>query len=201
MSFASARASQAKKPKTPKPPKPKRTSPPKKPGEKRPTGRPSSYTEEMIEKLQEELCMRIAKRESVNAILADPHMPSWPTIYSWREKYPEFAAKLARAREMRGEARVARVDDITDDVLAGRIDPNVGRVAIQAEQWAAGRESKAYSDRIQADVSATGGTLTAANELEVARRLLFLMAQAKRSADIEDAEVIAIEGPSGDGNT
>src|SRR5690349_23374537 len=102
MSFASARAAKAKKPKTPKPPKPKRPpSPPPADGSKRPTGRPSLYTEE----LADELCVRIARRERLSTILADPHMPCQDTIYHWRQTKPGFSEKLARAREIRGEMR------------------------------------------------------------------------------------------------
>jgi hypothetical protein len=186
MSLASAQAAHKAKPKVKRPPKTKRSSLPTKPGKKRKLGRPSTYSEELVK----ELCMRIAKRESMNAVLSDPRMPSWDTIYTWREKYPEFAAKLAHAREIRGEARVARIDDITDDVLAGRIDPNVGRVAITAEQWAAGRESKAYSDRVEARLANPDGTpLQQASSLDLAKAL----AAALQSRALPAPEPIEVE--------
>jgi hypothetical protein len=195
MSFASARAAKAKKPKTPKPPKPKRPpSPPPADGSKRPTGRPSLYTEE----LADELCVRIARRERLSTILADPHMPCQDTIYHWRQTKPGFSEKLARAREIRGEMRVAMVDDLVADVLAGKLDPNVGRVAIIAEQWAASREApKAYGDRVSADVTSDGKPLQAVDASAAINALLAALPSLAPAAlpapEPLEAEAVSVE--------
>jgi hypothetical protein len=91
----------------------------------------------------------------MSVIFDDPEMPGQSLFYEWMQRQPGFAEKVARARELRGLARVARADDLVADVLAGKIDPNAGRIAILHEQWAAGREApKHYGDKV--DVTSQG---------------------------------------------
>jgi hypothetical protein len=85
----------------------------------------------------------------MSVIFDDPEMPGQSLFYEWMQRQPGFAEKVARARELRGQARVARADDLVADILAGKIEPNAGRIAILHEQWAAGREApKHYGDKI-----------------------------------------------------
>jgi hypothetical protein len=58
-------------------------------------GRPSDYDPAICEKI----CERLAKAESLLKICEDSEMPGYSTIYQWKDKHPEFAEKLARARE------------------------------------------------------------------------------------------------------
>jgi hypothetical protein len=91
----------------------------------------------------------------MSSIFDDPMMPGRDTFYDWILKRPDFHDRVARARVARGQARVAHADDLVADVLAGKIDPNAGRIAILHEQWAASREApKVYGDRV--DVTSQG---------------------------------------------
>jgi hypothetical protein len=112
--------------------------------------------------LIDELCTRIAAKERMSLIFDDPKMPGQALFYEWMAKMPGFAERVARARELRGQARVAHADDLVAGILAGKIEPNAGRIAILHEQWAAGREApKVYGDRVQADVTSDGKPLQA----------------------------------------
>jgi hypothetical protein len=86
-------------------------------------------------------------------------MPGQTLFYQWMQKQPGFAEKVARAREFRGQARVARADDLVADIIAGKLDPNAGRIAVQHEQWAASREaSRTYGDRLDARLANSDGS-------------------------------------------
>jgi hypothetical protein len=71
----------------------------------------STYTTE----LADEICERIANGETLRAICRDAHMPSWVTVYTWRKTYPQFAERLALAREIGGDAIAEEIIEITDD--------------------------------------------------------------------------------------
>jgi hypothetical protein len=109
----------------------------------------------------------------MSVIFDDLKMPSQAVFYEWMQKQPGFAERVARARELRGQARVAHADDLVADILAGKLDPNAGRIAILHEQWAAGREApKVYGDRVQADVTSDGKPLQAVDASAAIKALL-----------------------------
>ncbi len=78
------------------------------------------------------ICRRIARGEPWLELANKPGIPSYDRLYAWRNKYPEFAEALARARLMAAEVRadqaVQAAEAITVDTLA------VGRVKIAAYQ-------------------------------------------------------------------
>lgn len=78
---------------------------------KRKRGRPSRYTEE----LAAEIISRIAQGETLRAICREDPMPSWNTVYAWRESVPGFSERLARARDDGEEAIAQECMDIADD--------------------------------------------------------------------------------------
>ena len=115
MSLTSARAAHKAKPKIKKTPKVPLPTPKPQPGTKKGRGRPSAYSPEIAERL----CERIAMREPLSKITCDDDMPCESTIYKWRAHYPEFAEKVARAREHRALARADYMDEVVDDVRFG----------------------------------------------------------------------------------
>jgi hypothetical protein len=62
---------------------------------RKPTGRPSSYTFEIAE----EICERLSSGQSLLQICQDEHMPARVTVYRWAEANEAFRNKFARARE------------------------------------------------------------------------------------------------------
>ena len=118
------------------------------PPQKRGGGRTSSFDQAVAD----ELCQRVAVREPLHKVCADPRMPCEVTVYKWRQQFPEFAKKYARAREARAESRADRIDQYIDDVKAGTLDPNQARVMIEAEKWQSSKEQpKRFGDRVPAD--------------------------------------------------
>jgi hypothetical protein len=135
------------------------------PPQKRGGGRPSSFDQAVAD----ELCQRVAVREPLHKVCADPRMPCEVTVYKWRQQFPEFAKKYARAREARAESRADRIDQYIDDVKAGTLDPNQARVMIDAEKWQSSKEQpKRFGDRVELDTPADGGIAKAVAVSQVA---------------------------------
>jgi len=119
--------------------------------QKRGRGRPSSYTPE----LAEAICERIAAGELVSEACAEFGVTRLALV-GWAEKYPDFGALYARARE-------AQADACFEFALkAGRIatpaDAQSQRLRHDAEKWAAAKlRPRAYSDKHQHEVSGPDG--------------------------------------------
>ena len=75
---------------------------------KRPVGRPSKYTPEMVELI----CERVATHECGLTRLTELYddIPDRVTINIWRRKYPEFRSKYA-------QAKCEQLEFITEDIL------------------------------------------------------------------------------------
>jgi len=76
-----------------------------------PTGRPSSYSEEIAD----EICNRLALGESLIQMCKDEHLPSRETVRTWIIAFPSFSAKYARAREEQQEHHAEEILAIADD--------------------------------------------------------------------------------------
>ena len=67
---------------------------------------------------------------------------------------PEFVEQYARAKDQSAHAHSERILEIVDRVLDSDVNPNAGRVAIDALKWTAARmQPKRYGDRIEANLS------------------------------------------------
>lgn len=77
--------------------------------------RPTSYTPA----LADEICERLAAGETLRDICRDEHIPSFRSVYRWRESNAEFSARFALAREIGG-------DVIAEQALAIADTPQVG---------------------------------------------------------------------------
>jgi hypothetical protein len=158
---------------------------------KRKVGAPTIYTEA----LAREICERVALRESLATICRDEHMPCERQVYLWQKKHPDFAQELARARADRAAARADRIDELVDMLTAGKLAPDAARVAIQAEQWQAGKEQPAvYSDRAQVDITSAGKPLASASDLDIAKALAHALAARALPAPVPlDAEAMPVK--------
>jgi hypothetical protein len=64
-----------------------------------PPGRPLRYTQA----LGEAVCGRIAEAAGLEAICAEPGMPSQATVYKWLARHDAFAAAYRRARQVQAD--------------------------------------------------------------------------------------------------
>jgi len=100
-------------------------------------GRPSSYSEEIADKIVDRLM-----EASIRKVCEEEGMPDRNTVNRWMLIHPEFAAKCARAREIRAAAYVEETIEIADQPAPtnafGSVDGGAvqdKKVKIAARQW------------------------------------------------------------------
>jgi hypothetical protein len=81
------------------------------PAQKRPRGRPTTRTPE----ISAEIVERLSRGETLLSICRDEHMPPDSTVRNWTLLYPEFAAEVARARELGYDAIAESCLEIVDE--------------------------------------------------------------------------------------
>lgn len=74
-------------------------------------GRPSSYTQEIADKICEELSLG----KSLRTVCKLDDMPSVATIFNWFRTYPQFLEQYARAKQESADAMADEILDISDD--------------------------------------------------------------------------------------
>jgi hypothetical protein len=104
------------------------------------TGRPSSYTEE----LGDRICELLAEGVSLRQITLMDGMPTWGTVMDWAFEggrgahHPSFSIKFARAKRIGTHAMAEEVREISDDArydtkLVGRD----GDIEVADAEWIA----------------------------------------------------------------
>lgn len=122
--------------------RPAKTSPKNQPAPKKPLGRPSTYSEEMADKI----CEEIAQGAALYILCLKDGYPAERTVYQWLEKRPDFAQKYARARDRQQDRCVDEMIVIAD----GCRDPNKARIQIDARKWRASKLApKKYGDKLE----------------------------------------------------
>lgn len=123
---------------------------------KHPGGRPTIYKPELVSTLLQ----RLSSGESLRKITADPDMPSHDAVYSWLQRYPEFAEQYTRAREEQAETLadeiVALADEepvqVVDDKGIARVDSGWvqwQKNRVEARKWVAAKlKPKKYGERV-----------------------------------------------------
>ena len=101
-------------------------------------------------------------------------------FYGQLAKNRELSERYARARETRADARAEAIDDLAQRVIAGEIDPNAARVAMDAQKWLTARENpKRYGEKL--DV--TGVPSSSVNVLLSTRDKLKRLKRAREESD------------------
>jgi hypothetical protein len=122
--------------------------------EKRKVGRPSLYSEALVETI----CNRIAAGESMRSVCRSEGMPDRQTVLNWLDTHEEFSAKYARARLHQADSVDDDIVDMLDEVKTGTLDPQAARVLLAGYQWRASKLSpKKYGDRVDLTHSAPDG--------------------------------------------
>lgn len=119
------------------------TQKPKKP--KNPPHRPSEYTQEVADKL----CEQITEGKSLRTICKADDMPSIATIFNWHRSQPGFLEQYTRAKDEQADTLSEDIQEIASKTLKGEYDPQASRVAIDAYKWTASKlKPKKYGDKI-----------------------------------------------------
>lgn len=58
------------------------------------------FTDERKAEIKDEICNRISDGEPLRVICREPGMPSWRTVYQWKEDDENFSSRFAHAREL-----------------------------------------------------------------------------------------------------
>jgi hypothetical protein len=117
------------------------------------TGRPSTYTAE----LGERICAAIAtSSDGLEKICAEHDgFPNAGTVYQWAVSRPEFAEMYVRAREAQGHYQA----DLALQEATSATDAALGRLAYDARKWHAGRLApRVWSDSQQVRLANHDGT-------------------------------------------
>jgi hypothetical protein len=134
---------------------------------KGPGGRPTDYSEELVNSL----CSQIALGNSLRKICEAEDMPCIATIYVWFQKHPGFIEQYARAKGDSGDSDADKIEEIAEKVLSGVYEPAAARVAIDAFKWTASKKiPKKYGDRQHIEHSGKIGLADLTNE-ELAKKL------------------------------
>ena len=107
------------------------------------------YTPEM----GDEICRAVESGKTLAQICADPAMPVYETVLSWRKLVPEFQAAYLAAREASAEA--CEHNAIREVELAyDRDSAAVAKVRADVWKWAAGvRNPKTHGTKVEATVN------------------------------------------------
>lgn len=81
-----------------------------------PKGSGSKYTEE----LADQICDLVSNGVNLRKVCRMEGMPSWRTVYDWVVAHPDFAARLARAREMGYDALAEEALEISNTPVMGQ---------------------------------------------------------------------------------
>ncbi len=84
-------------------------------------------------------------------------MPDRATVMRWINRFPDFAANVARARELQQDAIVEQLRDMAD--AATEADWQVVKLRIWTRQWTASKLApKKYGDKLDLNHSGAIGT-------------------------------------------
>ena len=146
------------------------------------TGRPSTYTDEMGDKI----CDLLTQGMSLRKICQSDDFPNASTVYVWLDRFPAFAEKYVRARE-------AATEDMLEDILAIADDPQIEvqdkRVRIDTRKWAMGKlKPKKYGDKQTVEVGNKDGEALEIKSTADNAALALQLAEALRVAGMKDLD-------------
>lgn len=134
-------------------------------------GRPSEYTQEIADKICEELAIG----NSLRTVCKAEDMPAIRTIFNWFRAYPEFLLQYEKAKQESTDAMAEELLDIADDgtndyVERERPDGSVhevldtehiqrSRLRVDTRKWLMAKmKPKKYGEKM--DVTSDGKALT-----------------------------------------
>lgn len=112
------------------------------------------YSEEQRQNVLNQITEDLMDGKSLREICAaDKGLPNRATILRWANEDSDFAATIARARDMQADALDDDIQEVVNQIRSGALKPEAGRVVIWALQWRASKmKPRTYGERIQKDV-------------------------------------------------
>lgn len=112
--------------------------------------------------LTEDECQKVleglAEGRSLRNVCSQPDMPSIWMVLRWLDKCPGFEQQYARARQIQGETHFEEILEVAEKVKTGEIDPQSGRVVIDAMKWAASKmRPRIYGDKVTQELQGPDG--------------------------------------------
>lgn len=118
----------------------------------RPVGRPTKYSEALADRIVEAMI----EGSDLVAICQQPGFPDRKSVYRWTAQYPDFAARLERAREALGDLAAYEIGQIAAKCTTETAAAD--RVKLTALQWRASRLApRRYSERRVNELVGAGG--------------------------------------------
>lgn len=125
--------------------------------EKRPIGRPSKFSQDLAEKI----CEQIAHGKSLRAICAEDDMPSATTVFKWLNENQDFSEQYARARDRQADHYFEEIVEIADSVEAESAAVAKARLQVDARKWTLSKLApKKYGEKTELDVKSSDGSMT-----------------------------------------
>lgn len=131
-------------------------------------GRPTKYTQELADKI----CEQLALGKSMRTVVKENNdIPAMSTIFLWLRKHKDFSEQYEKAKQEASDALVDEMQAIADNEVVmitredGSIVPDSGsvqhaRLRIDTRKWIASKlKPKKYGDRV--DVTTDGEKLPA----------------------------------------
>ena len=117
---------------------------------KRPIGRPSVFSQELVDKI----CELIANGMSLRAVCSQEGMPSAFTVCKWLSENEEFSKQYARAREEQADSFADEIIDIADSVAPEAGEVAKAKLQIDARKWKASKMApKKYGDKVEQQIT------------------------------------------------
>lgn len=124
---------------------------------KRPVGRPSKFSQELAEKI----CEQIAHGKSLRAVCAEDDMPSATTVFKWLNENQDFSEQYARARDRQADHYFEEIVEIADSVEADSAAVAKARLQVDARKWTLSKLApKKYGEKTELDVKSSDGSMT-----------------------------------------
>lgn len=146
-----------------------------------PTGRPSSYTQDVADAL----CAQLAEGKSLRSVCKSESMPCVKTVFNWFRTQPGFLQQYEKAKEESADAMSDEILEIADngrnDYMESQEDGGGqsyrangehiqrSRLRVDARKWLASKlKPKKYGDKTTTELTgANGGDIKTVTTIEI----------------------------------
>ena len=117
-------------------------------------GRPSKYDF----KLCEEICEEIALGGNIIKVLdSKDKYPTWSTFRKWKNENAELSTLYVKAIQDKSEAVLFEIEEISQELRNGILEPSTANVLIQTLKWKAAKfYPKMFGDNKNVDHTTKG---------------------------------------------